>query len=66
MKRTNNKSFLIPFAAATLFLSACGSAASDSSELPMNDGAEPAAEQPLSEPGDELIYNTDSIDLADS
>jgi hypothetical protein len=52
MKHTNNKSFLIPFAAAVLFLGACGSAESDSSELPVNDGAEPAAEQPLSEPGD--------------
>jgi hypothetical protein len=34
------------------------------SELPVNGGAEPATEQPILEPGDELIYNTDPIDLA--
>ena len=67
MKHTIHKSFLIPFATAALFLGACGTATSDSSELPVNDGSselpvndgpEPAAEQPILEPGDELIYST--------
>jgi hypothetical protein len=56
MKNTTLGSFLIPVMAAALLLGACGTSTSGGSELPVNVGAEPAAEQPILEPGDELAY----------
>lgn len=58
--KANTKTPILASLLAVVALSACGGGPTADSEVPINTGDEPATEQPIFEPGDELWPGTNA------